>query len=217
LLSNPYLRARRLGISGSELLFLSRSPDPLPYEMIGGRVQIGHVASQRQTGVAYTSDWIAFAASTVFPRLRTLSLHYSSPAVRLPVHQMLANPVGRALTHLDVYFRADQRPPTELVSSIRTSSLDRLTIRIDLASVYEPRVILGFLRDRLVLEVADALDHDETMQLIRFIAPLVVDFRAIELDDHTAVDDLGSNVELQVELHPLLVTLTCRPTETLAP
>ncbi|MEO8549142.1 MAG: TIGR02996 domain-containing protein, partial [Kofleriaceae bacterium] len=127
---NRHLRARRLGIHGEEMTLLARAPYELPYEMIGGFVHLAHRGTRyAQTGVLYNPlEWANYMQSTAFARLRAFSVDVRTlPHGRLDL--LLANQVGRALEHLDIYIAQRTDHLEELAATFEHVVLPRLTLR----------------------------------------------------------------------------------------
>lgn len=127
---NRHLRARRLGVHGEEMTLLARAAYELPYEMIGGFVHLAHRGTRyAQTGALFSpSQWSATMASAAFARLRALSVDVRSlPGGRLL--RLLANRVGAALHHLDVWIPHDVEELAALARTFGDVVLPRLTLR----------------------------------------------------------------------------------------
>jgi len=220
LLFNPELRAKRLGIRGAELLLLSRSPHALPYSMIGGWVDLGRRELPRaQTGVHYEGDFYAVMRSPAFANLRVLSIDQGSLPQDRSVRHILDNPVGQKLEHLDVWLRRDQ-PPRALVAELDASALPVLTLRglLPAATRYgaSPRILLGFVRGHVVLEVHTPLVPAQLDLLLAVITPLIADRTQIDLVDGSLTDEPTDPV-LVARLRAFMEVTRVPTAESLAP
>jgi hypothetical protein len=210
---NENLRARRLGIHGEELTLLARAPYPLPYEMIGGFVHLKHRGTRyQQTGVLYNpQEWARYTSSAAFARLRAFSVDVRSLPERGRLDLLLANSVGRALHHLDVWIPHAVDFLATFARTFRDVALPRLTLRGPYIGA-----VLGYERERVVLQLQGVMHLSEAIAFAAALETLITAETVLVVDDGSPAGETR-HPELVALLEPRVGQIVLEPCPSLLP
>ena len=204
LLVNPHVRAKRVGVSGRELVRLL-DHTRLPFETVVGIAPV----DKSQRGVWLDEDGCRRVANIgSLADLRVLSVNPAAGPQLIPI--LLGSPLGRQLRQLDAFVDINAIDAVRLRDAFDHARVPLLTLRfIPNTPAYGrgvhfgPEVLVGLRRTtrlpQIIVQVADVLDAERVTNTMRLIAQIARNVQYAELHDFGA---LATGISAR---HPVLL------------